>query len=140
MLKIKRKEYKVGDWIKCVLKPHKATGYIEVRIDDKMTKIHRIIAFCFGKLEQMNTVDDINDIDHINNIKTDNRVENLRQVTAQQNCFNRKNTKGYTLHKKTKKWNAYISINKKRIHLGLYDTEAEARTAYLRAKEIHHVI
>ena len=136
----KQKEYKVGDWVKCDLKPNKTTGYIDVRIGKKNYKLHRIIAFCFGKLEQINAVNDTNDVDHENGVKTDNRVENLRQVTHQQNQWNQLNAKGYTWHKRNKKWGAQISVNAKDIYLGCYDTEEEARNAYLRAKEIHHVI
>jgi hypothetical protein len=117
-----------------------ANGYFAISINNKTYQLHRIIAFCFGKLEQIEAINHTNDIDHINGIRTDNRVENLRQVTNHQNQWNRTKAKGYTWHKPTKKWKAQIQLNGKPIHLGLYDTEEEARNAYLRAKEIHHVI
>jgi hypothetical protein len=76
-------------------------------------------------------------IDHINGVKTDNRVDNLRIVTQQKNCENRR-SKGY--HKIGKKWRAQIKVNKKKHHLGYFDTEQEAHAAYLDAKAIHHII
>mgnify|MGYP003655080526 CR=1 FL=1 len=130
---------KKGDWKNCDSKLT-GGGYHCIKIDNKTYQLHRIIAFCFGKLEQMEMIDLTNDIDHENGIKTDNRVENLRQVTHQQNQWNRTKAKGYTFRKRDKIWYAQIQINGKQLHLGSYDTEEEARTAYLRAKEIHHVI
>jgi hypothetical protein len=130
---------KKGDWKKCELKPD-IEGYIRISIDNKLYPLHRVIAFCFGKLEQMEAIDDTNRVDHINGIRSDNRIENLRQVTNQQNQWNQTKAKGYYWNKPTKKWKAQIYLNGKQIHLGSYDTEEEARVAYLRAKEIHHVI
>lgn len=139
MLKRRGRYGKKGDWKNCDFKLTSG-GYYCIKIDTKIINLHRIIAFCFGKLNQIEAIDDTNDVDHINGIRNDNRVENLRQVTHQQNGFNKPNVKGYYYSKSHKKWQAQIYLNGKRIFLGLYDTEEEARTAYLRAKEIHHVI
>lgn len=79
----------------------------------------------------------VNCLDHINRIKDDNRIINLRNVTQQQNCFN-KTCKGYTWFKRDSKWKAQITINKKKTHLGLFNTEQEAKNAYLAAKEKYH--
>lgn len=78
-------------------------------------------------------------IDHINGNKTDNRIENLRSVSYQQNQFNKK-VKGYSYNKKSNKWIAAIAIDRKDIYLGGFDTEEEAREAYLAAKKIYHII
>lgn len=43
---------------------------------------------------------------------------------------------GYTFHKKTNTWHAYISRNKKRISLGYYKTAEEAHKIYLFAMEL----
>ena len=80
-----------------------------------------------------------NHIDHINRIKTDDRIENLRDVTHQQNHFNT-GAKGYYWNKASQKWLTQIMVNGKSIHIGYYDTEAEASAAYLAAKLIYHVI
>ena len=80
-----------------------------------------------------------NEVDHINNNSIDNRIENLRILTSQQNNFNRI-AKGYHWDKKASRWKAQIVINDKRIYLGLFKEEADARNAYLEAKEKYHII
>lgn len=81
-------------------------------------------------------------IDHINGDKLDNRKENLRICTNQQNMCNR----GKLIHKKEGaihsmykgvrgygkrgKWVARISIDGKVKHIGVYETEEEAAKAY----------
>lgn len=77
------------------------------------------------------------EVDHINGDRLDNRRENLRIVTLEQNRFNRKKQlgtssifKGVQWHKCHKKWIACIRFRKKLIHLGYYDSEQEAALAY----------
>jgi hypothetical protein len=79
-------------------------------------------------------------IDHINGIRNDNRICNLRSVTKQENAFNRTTSKGYHWHKRANKWHSQIKVNDKRIHLGYFNTEEDAREAYLAAKEQYHII
>jgi hypothetical protein len=81
----------------------------------------------------------VEQIDHINGFRDDNRIDNLRAVTHQQNQWNRK-AKGYCLHNQTNKWLSRIRLNGKSIHLGYFDTEEEARQAYITAKQKYHVI
>ncbi len=80
----------------------------------------------------------VEEIDHINSVRDDNRIINLRAVTKQQNQFNRISAKGYTWCKRDNKWKSQIQLNKKVIFLGRYNSEQEARNAYLAAKEIYH--
>ena len=84
----------------------------------------------------------VEEIDHINNIKTDNRICNLRAVTKQQNQWNRPTAKGYykSTYKESVYYHAYIYLNSKRIIIGSFNSEQEARSAYLAAKEIYHKI
>ena len=77
-------------------------------------------------------------VDHINGIKHDNRRSNLRIVTSQENNHNRRSANGYYWNKNAGKYRADIAINKKRINLGYYNTEDEARQAYLDAKRLYH--
>lgn len=57
-------------------------GYLIMKIKGKQYKAHRIVyALCNGVMPGM-------EIDHINRIRKDNRIENLRQVTRQQNVMN----------------------------------------------------
>jgi hypothetical protein len=79
-------------------------------------------------------------LDHINGIRNDNRICNLRSVTRNENQWNRKTAKGYHYNKREKKWKAQIMFNSMQIYLGCFNTEQEARNAYLQAKEKYHVI
>ena len=106
------------------------SGYCIKSVATKTIRMHRII---------MNPPDNMQ-VDHINGNRLDNRRCNLRIVTHQQNAFNRTSAKGYRWNKKDKKWVAYIGLNKKYIYLGNYNTEEEARQAYLKAKEELHKI
>jgi hypothetical protein len=80
---------------------------------------------------------DFEQLDHINRIKDDNRICNLRVATHQQNQWNN-DCKGYSWSKELKKWKARIKINHQEIYLGLFNTEDDARDAYLQAKEKLH--
>ena len=79
-----------------------------------------------------------NEIDHKNRNRLDNRLENLREATRQENCCNRKkfkgnhtsNFKGVFLYKQNKKWTCQIQVDKKKIHLGYYDSELDAAKVY----------
>jgi hypothetical protein len=110
-------------------------GYIQIRIVvDK--KVYQILSHHFAYYIIHNKI--VEQIDHINGDRSDNRIDNLREVTNQQNTFNRKGTKGYSLN--SGKFMAQIRINNKQINLGRFNTEEEAREAYLDAKKIYHII
>lgn len=72
------------------------------------------------------------EVDHINGNTLDNRRENLRicdKVTNGQN----KVVRGTNFHKQMKKWRAYTTVRGgKQINFGFFDTEQEARDAYLK--------
>jgi hypothetical protein len=73
--------------------------------------------------------------DHINGNVLDNRKENLRSCTNQENTFNAKiknksGYKGVCWHKRISKWNANIRINDKLIHLGYFEDIYEAAATY----------
>ena len=83
-------------------------------------------------------------VDHIDGDKANNNWENLRYATHTENSRNPKiqtNTssvyKGVYLHKPTKKWMAYIRINKKLKNLGYHASEREAAKAYNKAALEH---
>ena len=76
------------------------------------------------------------EVDHINHNPLDNRKQNLRVVSIAQNQMNAvistRNTsgvKGVDWDKKTNKWRSRISVNGKRISLGLFDTFELAKKA-----------
>ena len=104
--------------------------YRGIRYKKKEYKEHRVV-WCLCKGEWPNR-----DIDHINRIKDDNRIENLRLVSHTENMQHLKG-KGYC--KFAGKFQACIRVNNKKIHLGVFETEAEAALAYSRAKEKYHL-
>jgi len=78
-------------------------------------------------------------VDHINGDSLDNRKENLRVCTHQENQMNRRinkdNTSGYKgvyydAKNKKNSWYAKIMFNYKLIHIGYYKTKEEAARAY----------
>ena len=79
-------------------------------------------------------------VDHINGNRLDNRKENLRLVTPQQNNMNRKplknstsKYKGVFWDKNRNKWLVLIMIGDKSRYLGRYQDEREAALAYDKA-------
>jgi hypothetical protein len=100
-------------------------------------KSHRVLQHQFAWYYMYKELVDV--IDHINGVKDDNRISNLRNITFQKNLFNSK-SKGCYFNKRTNKWHSQIMLDYKKIHLGFFDTEEEARTSYLNAKQKYHII
>jgi hypothetical protein len=128
---------KVGD----VVKKKDSHGHLQVRIDGKQYSAHRLVwLFLFGKWPS-------GQIDHINGVRSDNRLENLRDVNATINAQNIHNARsdsktkllGAAFHKASGKYVAQISVDKKIKHLGLFSTPEEAHQQYLAAKRNLHV-
>jgi hypothetical protein len=82
---------------------------------------------------------DFIELDHINTNPSDNRICNLRISNRNQQTQNR-NSKGYYWDKNKNKWRSEIVYYGKRNKLGYFNTEEEARNAYLQAKEKYHII
>jgi hypothetical protein len=83
--------------------------------------------------------------DHINGDGLDNRSENLRIVTHAQNSCNKhrhgaertSKFKGVTFVS-TERWRAQIMVGGKQNHIGYFETEEEAASAYNeKARELH---
>lgn len=81
-------------------------------------------------------------VDHQNGDKTNNIRDNLRIATQSENTINHKisgyNTSGVigvSWNKRDKKWEAYITKNKIRIHLGYFDNFDDAVQARKQAEE-----
>jgi hypothetical protein len=76
--------------------------------------------------------------DHINHCRTDNRIENLRAVTNQQNNFNQskrsKSTsskwRGVSRNTKLQLWRAAIKVEGHQKFLGYYTEEEDAALAW----------
>jgi hypothetical protein len=114
----------------------KAKGYIIIgggtHFKSNLLAHHYAWYYTYGNV-------DYQQLDHINRIRTDNRIDNLRVVSHQENMWNN-GGKGYYWNKQANKWQSYIYLNGKQIHLGLFNTEDEARNIYLQAKQKYHII
>jgi hypothetical protein len=105
------------------------SGYHTTRINGIDYFTHRIIyLYMTGKWPHIT--------DHINHDRADNRWKNLREVSDRENTLNTSLSKnsstginGVALHKPTGKYRAYINIQRKQIHLGLFNTIEEAQAA-----------
>jgi hypothetical protein len=65
-------------------------------------------------------------VDHINGDKLDNRKSNLRNVTQQQNCWNKRKKETVGVSKRDGKWRAYFWNGKKQINLGRFINKEDA--------------
>ncbi len=98
----------------------------------KTFKLHREITKCPKGMV----------VDHINGNTLDNRIENLRIVSHQENMTNQTKRKGSSKYrgvhfkKTSQKWVAQIQVNGKRTWIGAFKTEEEAGKAFLSAAEV----
>jgi hypothetical protein len=122
--------------LKPVIHPY---GYLTVILykecKQKRYLIHRLVGLAF-----LENPDNLTEIDHINLEKTDNKVSNLRWISRENNCRNRKKWegtsskyRGVSWHKYTNKWMACISLNGKTKHLGYFETEEQAHKCWYNA-------
>lgn len=118
------------------------SGYAmrSVKVDGKwrLTQMHRAIMNAPQHLQ----------VDHINRDRLDNRKGNLRLCAPMGNAANTPSRigssskyKGVNLFKRSKKphgWVAEIQHNRKRLYIGVFDTEEEAaRARDKKAVELH---
>lgn len=110
-----------------------SNGYKRVCVAGKMHPLHRIIYMLHhGYMPEL--------VDHIDGNKQNNRIENLRSVTNQQNQWNRvtrKNTSGaknVCWHKQRKKWQVRVCGKS----FGLYDDFEEAKRVATEMREKLH--
>ena len=104
-------------------------AYINKKYKGKTTTylLHRLLMETFLKRK----LDKLEKIDHINGNTLDNRIKNLRLCSHKENMRNRK-TSGFKGVSKTLsgKYRARITVDRKEIHLGSFNTKEDAAKAY----------
>lgn len=111
-------------------------GYLCVKVDGKTYKVHRIVwLYLYGYLPE-------HGVDHIDRVKTNNRIENLREVGQVCNQRNRGNSsnntsgvKGVAWAQKERKWLVQICVSRENIRLGYHDCFIEAVCHRLAAEQ-----
>jgi hypothetical protein len=119
---------------------HGVSGYVEITIDGIQVKAHRL-AWLVTHGEWPTGM-----LDHINGDPSDNRLKNLRAADARINAENRRSARagskskllGAQWHKQRAKWQAAITVHKRKIYLGIFDTQEEAHEAFVSAKRRLH--
>jgi len=117
---------------------HKGTGYIHVKIKAKSFKAHRLIfLYHNGYLPEL--------VDHIDGNKLNNRIENLREASKQENAQNQKirltnssGVKGVSWHKVNKKWKVALCKNYKPYYFGSYEDRELADLVAVEATDLLH--
>lgn len=105
-------------------------GYRAIKIKGKIYREHVLVWLMF------NGNFPYSELDHCNRDYADNRIENLREATRNENCSNRtgwnkhSQFKGIQPNKRKVRWEAYITIDRKKTYLGVFDTPEEAAIAY----------
>lgn len=115
-------------------------GYIQIRLDYRRYYAHRLAwLYVYGVWPEAV-------IDHINGCTSDNRIENLRDVSQRSNNENHRCSSskaavpllGVSLNRKTGRYVAQIRIQGRQTGLGYFDTAEQAHAAYIAAKRQHH--
>lgn len=127
---------KLTNWKEYLTSRFNRTKYVFGSINSKNVYLHRLI------MERVlgRKLDKKEKIDHINGDGTDNRRDNLRVCTHQENMGNQgkrnggsSKYKGVTFWKRDNNWQARIYFCGKTIHLGYFSDEKEAADAYNKA-------
>ena len=133
--------HQVGDRADFLVTGGSTPGYHRVSIDSERYQAHRV-AWLYVHGEWPGKF-----IDHINGVRSDNRMANLREATAQLNQENlraprRKNSAsgllGAQWDEQSGKFRAAIVSSRKRIYLGGFDAPEDAHAAYVTAKRSLH--
>jgi len=109
---------------------HKKTKYVILGFKEKKYRAHRIAWLLYYKQDPGPL-----QIDHIDRDRSNNKINNLRLVTNQQNCFNvgtrsdsTSGVAGVCWHKSTRKWQAYGKLNERKF-IGVFDSKDDAIAA-----------
>lgn len=116
----------------------KPLGYKKLAIERLDFKAHRIAWILHYKRKPKNGFV----IDHIDGDPSNNAIANLRECHPRDNARNavtpKNNTTGFKgVSRSGNKFRAYISVNRKQIHLGRHDSAEAAFAAYVEAAKVH---
>ena len=106
-----------------------------VGVNGKRWLVHRVIWIMhYGECPEY--------LDHIDRDPSNNRIENLRAATKQQNSWNRSirsdNKTGIKgIWKQGDKFRASICVDGKNKYLGIFSSKLEAKAAYEEAARLH---
>lgn len=128
--------------VKC--SPTTGHRYLRISIDGKPQSLHRTIyIWHFGKPEK--------NVDHVDGNRENNKIENLREATQQQNCLNRKHKttskspyKNLYLQAPTKNaewkrnWVVSINVAGKRKYIGSFEDLELADLVATEARDKFH--
>lgn len=108
----------------------KSNGYVRIKIDGKMYQAHRL---AWDTLHPDDLLGPDDEIDHIDHDKTNNRGDNIRKVTTQQNmqnkslyACNKTGATGVEFLRKEGIWRARIRVKTTLMELGRFKTFEEA--------------
>jgi len=110
-------------------------GYVKITINKRLYRAHRLAwLFVYGEWPQK-------DLDHRDGDRANNRIANLRPATSQENnrnvglrADNTTGIKGVYWRTDRGKFRAEIRTDGKHLHLGSFDTLAEAIAARIAAE------
>lgn len=108
-------------------------GYLVVRYEGRLVYVHRLAYFLKVGVWPVR-------IDHKNRQRADNRWNNLRVVTSEQNAQNMslRPLCGAHFHKPSGLYKSAVQVAGVAHHLGYFKTAAAASAAYRRAKRAVH--
>lgn len=107
-------------------------GYTRIKFKGKIYQAHRIIwEIMVGPIPAGST------IDHIDRDRSNNKMNNLRLASPQEQAANTKlfssnksGKRGVSWNKEMCKWQSQLTHSSKRIHIGFFDSLEDAGNAY----------
>lgn len=111
-------------------------GYLKGEIFDRAYLAHRVI-WCLVRGVWPSAM-----LDHRDTVRTNNRFQNLREATRDQNARNRRSQGGTSqflgVHRHGRKWQAAIRSHGSKTYLGSFNSEEAAARAYDAAARQRH--
>tara|TARA_R110000868_G_scaffold371027_2_gene634526 strand:+ start:626 stop:1090 length:465 start_codon:yes stop_codon:yes gene_type:complete len=112
--------------------------YIRFRVDGHVYRLHQLIyLYFYGFIPNV--------IDHKDNDRSNNKIENLREVTQAQNCLNRKTSrlsgtgiKNLYFSKKCGRWFVQMTIGNIRKVIGRFEDFELAELVAFEARNKYH--